>query len=81
MAKASYCADYRKPDGSDIKIEFDVTYFLDVSTTKPKILGFVAGDEMALYRQHGLLPDKKTETVQPRPDPRVEPVSEKQRLH
>lgn len=81
MAKVSYCADYRKPDGSDIKIEFDVTYFLDVSTTKPKIFGFVAGDEMALYRQHGLIPDKKAETAQPRPRPRVELESERQRLH
>ena len=25
MAKVSYCADYRKPDGADIKLEFDVS--------------------------------------------------------
>src|SRR5690349_4775316 len=30
MAKVSYSADYRKPDGSNVTLEFDVAYFLDV---------------------------------------------------
>lgn len=78
MAKVSYCAEYRKPDGSPLKLEFDVTYFLDVSTTKPKIFGFVAGDEMTLYKQHGLVPAPQKET---RPRPRLEQQPERQRLH
>lgn len=81
MAKVFYCAEYRKPDGSDLKIDFDVTYFLDVSTTKPKIFGFVAGDEMALYRQHGLIPAKDAESPKPRPRLRRDPDAERQRLH
>ena len=79
MAKVFYCAEYRKPDGSDLKLDFDVTYFLDVSTTKPKIFGFVSGDEMGLYRQHGLIPPKEA----PRPRPRVAPDHDRDgsRLH
>lgn len=77
MAKVFYCAEYRKPDGSDLRLEFDVTYFLDVSTTKPKIFGVVSGDEMGLYRQHGLIPAKEAT----RPRPRVEPERERPRLH
>jgi len=58
MVKVFYCSEYLKSDGSDLKIDVDITYVLDVSTTKPKIFGFVAGDEMALYREHGLVPAK-----------------------
>lgn len=79
IAKVFYCAEYRKPDGSDLKLEFDVTYFLDVSTTKPKIFGFVAGDEMGLYKQHGLIPAKEPT----RPRPRLAPDREREgsRIH
>lgn len=82
MAKVSYCAEYRKPDGSPLKLDFQVTYLLDVSTTKPKIFGFVAGDEMGLYRQHGLIPEKMP-AVRARPRPRLdhERHAERQRLH
>lgn len=65
MARVFYAADYQKKDGSPLRIEFDMTYFLDTSTVKPKIFGFVAGDEMALYRQHGLMPEKTAERSKP----------------
>jgi hypothetical protein len=67
MAKVFYCADYEKSDGSPLRIEFDVTYFLDTTTVRPKIFGFVAGDEMALYREHGLIPEDRQEQPKPRP--------------
>jgi hypothetical protein len=83
MAKVFFCADYVKPDGSPLKIDFDITYMLDISGAKPKIFAFVAGDEMGVYREHGLIPDKSAERPKPRlkdrelgPDP-----SERQRLH
>lgn len=79
LAKVFYRAEYTKPDGSDLKLDFDVTYMLDVSTTKPKIFGFVAGDEMALYRQHGLVPAAPQKAARPRP--RLDPHAERQRLH
>ena len=80
MAKVFYCADYVKQDGSPLRIEFDVTYFLDTSTLKPKIFGFVAGDEMGLYKQHGLIPEKASPAPKPRPKPRL-PEGERQRTH
>lgn len=81
MAKVFYCAEYQKPDGSPLKLEFDVTYFLDVSTTKPKIFGFVAGDEMGLYKQHGLIPAQEQGARPQRPRPRQTHDGERQRLH
>ncbi len=71
MAKVVYRADYEKEDGSPLQLEFDVTYFLDTSTLKPKIFGFVAGDEMGLYRQHGLIPEEDSEA--PKAKPRARP--------
>lgn len=81
MAKVFYCSEYAKPDGSPLKIEFDVTYLLDVSTTKPKIFGFIAGDEMGLYRQHGLIPAEEAQAPKARPRPRLQPEHERQRPH
>lgn len=80
MAKVFYCADYVKQDGSPLRIDFDLTYFLDTSTLKPRIFGFVAGDEMGLYKQHGLIPENTGPTPKARPKPRLTD-SEKQRLH
>ena len=34
---------------------FDVTYMLQRRPDGPRIFGFVAGDEMALYREYGLV--------------------------
>ncbi|MDP3738107.1 MAG: hypothetical protein Q8R02_12000 [Hyphomonadaceae bacterium] len=80
MAKVFYGADYIKGDGSPLKIEFDVTYFLDTSRVKPKIFGFVAGDEMAIYRQHGLIPHESQQLAKPGPRSRT-PESDRHRLH
>jgi hypothetical protein len=80
MAKVFYCADYVKQDGSQLRLDFDVTYLLDTSTLKPKIFGFVAGDEMGLYKQHGLITEKPAAAQKPRPRPRL-PDNERQRTH
>jgi hypothetical protein len=50
-----YSAGYRKKDGTEVSIPFDVLYLLQRRSAGPKIFGFVAGDEMALYKQHGLV--------------------------
>ena len=52
-----YRAGYRKPDGSPLTIRFDVVYLLQRRGEGPRIYAFIAGDEMALYRQHGLVDD------------------------
>jgi hypothetical protein len=55
MAKVSYAADYAKKSGERVTIDFDVTYMLRTAETPMRIFAFVAGDEMGLYRKHGLV--------------------------
>ena len=71
-----YRAGYRKPDGSPLTIRFDVVYLLQRRGEGPRIYAFIAGDEMALYRQHGLvdeagrpLPPQPPQTPAPAPPP------------
>jgi hypothetical protein len=46
---------------SEVSVPFDVMYLLQRRSGGPKIFGFVAGDEMAIYRTQGLV----DETGQP----------------
>ncbi len=57
LVKVLYRADYRKPDGTDLSIDFDVSYLLQTRDGVSKIFAFITGDEMGLYQKHGLLPD------------------------
>ena len=58
MVKVFWQADYEKPDGQALQIGFDVTYLMQTSGARPLIFAFVAGDEMALFRRHGLVPEE-----------------------
>jgi hypothetical protein len=58
MVRPYFRAEYRKKDGKTVAIEFDVVYMLQRREGGPKIFAFVAGDEMALYRQYGLVDDE-----------------------
>ena len=53
-----YRAGYRKHDGTQPSISFDVMYLVQRRPGGPKIFGFIAGDEMAVYRQHGLVNER-----------------------
>ena len=55
MAAVAFRATYEKPSGETVEIDFTVTYFLASQDATFKIFGFVSGDEMAAYRQHGLI--------------------------
>jgi hypothetical protein len=55
MVRPHFRADYRKKDGQTLSIDFDVVYMLQRREGGPKIFAFVAGDEMGMYRQHGLV--------------------------
>jgi hypothetical protein len=50
-------ADYARPTGEAVAIEFDVFYFVQTRDGRPKIFAFVAGDEQQALRDHGLLPN------------------------
>lgn len=58
LVKVFYRADYLKPDGKTVTIDFDVSYVLQTREGASKIFAFVTGDEMAVYRKHGLLPSE-----------------------
>ncbi len=55
LVAVDYRADYVRKDGTEVTIDFTVTYALAVTPAGPKIFAFIAGDEMALYRQYGLV--------------------------
>ena len=57
LARVDYRATYHKPRGETVAIDFAVTYFLAAQEQTFTIFGFVAGDERALLRQHGVLGD------------------------
>ena len=56
LAKVFWTADYEKKSGEALSLDFDVSYLTETRDGATKIFAFVAGDEMALYREKGLLP-------------------------
>ncbi len=60
MVRPFFRADYVRQDGSAVSIEFDLAYLLQRREKGPKIFAFVAGDERALYRRHGLVDEDGT---------------------
>lgn len=57
IARVAWRGRYRRPrDGETVEIDFEVTYLMQ-SLRKgcPQIFAFVAGDELAALREHGLV--------------------------
>jgi len=57
QVRVAFRTDHRRPDGHELGLEFEVTYLLQRREGGPRIFAFVTGDEMALYRAHGLVDD------------------------
>jgi len=55
VCRVYWRADYERKDGSPLTLDFEVTYMLETTSGKPKIFAFVAGDELAMYRDNGLI--------------------------
>jgi hypothetical protein len=55
LAAVDFRAAYEKSSGETVAIDFTVTYFMASQEGTFKIFGFVSGDEMAAYREHGLI--------------------------
>jgi len=53
-----YRATYERKDRSLLQVAFDLLYLMQRREDGPKVFAFVAGDEMALYRQHGLVDEQ-----------------------
>lgn len=55
VAHVAWTATYARADRPDVAIDFDVHYFVQKLDGEPKVFGWVAGDEQALLRQHGII--------------------------
>lgn len=55
IAHVAWTATYARKDRPDVAIDFDVHYFVQQLNGEPKVFGWVAGDEQALLREHGIV--------------------------
>ena len=55
IAHVAWTAAYAKPSQPDISIDFEVHYFIQELDGKPKVFGWVSGDEQALLRERGVV--------------------------
>lgn len=55
VAQVAWTATYSRRDQADVAIDFDVHYFVQILNGEPKVFGWVAGDEQALLRKHGIV--------------------------
>lgn len=54
MARASWDSTYRKKNGAQRVIRFDVVYFLTLHSGSPKIFSYITADEKKLLRENGI---------------------------
>jgi hypothetical protein len=65
MAKVDFRASYEKTTGERLDIDFPISYLLAAWGDSFEIFAYVAGDEMAAYREHGLIPmDRSLDEVE-----------------
>jgi hypothetical protein len=54
-AKVGWHSEYVKKSGEAVAIDFEVIYLLRVADDRPKIFGYITGDEEKVLREHGVL--------------------------
>jgi hypothetical protein len=55
VAHVAWTATYARQDQAELAIDFDVHYLVQKLDGEPKVFGWVAGDEQALLRKHGII--------------------------
>ena len=55
VAHAAWTATYAREDQQDTAIDFEVHYFVQQLNSEPKVFGWVAGDEQAVLKKHGII--------------------------
>jgi hypothetical protein len=55
MVTIRWISQYEKEDGSDVRIDFDVSYFVQLLKGKIKIFAYVTGDEQKALKDNGLI--------------------------
>lgn len=58
MGKIHWLAQYRRRDGSEETVDFEVIYFVQIRNDEPKIFAYITGDEERLLREKGLTLEK-----------------------
>jgi hypothetical protein len=56
MVNVHWNSSYNRKDGSEVFIEFDVIYFVQIIDEKLKIFAYITGDEQGVLREKGLIP-------------------------
>ncbi len=54
LAHVAWTASYSRKDGSEVSIDFDVHYLVQMLDKDPKIFGWISGDEQALLKENGI---------------------------
>ena len=55
VAEVNWSGDYERKDGSPVTIDFAINYLVEQRDGDLKVFGWIAGDEQAEFRKHGLL--------------------------
>jgi len=55
VAHVAWTATYARKDQPDVAIGFEVHYLVQLLDGDPKVFGWVAGDEQALLKEHGII--------------------------
>lgn len=55
MARVHWLGEFRRDDGTDVNIRFDVVYFVRMTGDVLRIFGYVTGDAVRALRENGLL--------------------------
>jgi len=55
IAHVAWTASYARKEAPDVTIDFDVHYLVQKLEAEAKVFGWVAGDEEALLRKHGII--------------------------
>ncbi len=55
VAHVAWTATYARKNQADVAIDFEVHYLVQNLDEKPKVFGWVAGDEQALLQKHGII--------------------------
>ncbi|MFT3899651.1 MAG: nuclear transport factor 2 family protein [Gordonia sp. (in: high G+C Gram-positive bacteria)] len=54
LARVSWSAVYDRGEAPDVSIDFDVTYLVQLRDDDAVVFGWIAGDEQAALRDHGI---------------------------
>ena len=55
VANVAWTASYETADGRPIDIDFDVHYLMQEWGGRPRVFGWISGDEQEVLKQYGVI--------------------------